>query len=245
MAEKQGKKQKCNNKGPSWLTTFADMNNLLLTFFVLMYTTAEVEGEKLRLILSPFQGGLGPLKGGMTLEVGKLAEMGNSIEKLPSTEKGSKLAKSIEKAISLLQPEILAKKVRVSLEERGIVITLGSDFYFKPGSADLNEDAKVVLQRIYKTFANIRNLIRIEGHTDNTPITPGSVLYKKFKSNWELSAQRAINVLEYLNSLGIDKRRLSAVAFGDTRPIETNDVPEGRAYNRRVEIIILRDELNK
>ena len=71
------------------------------------------------------------------------------------------------------------------------------------------------------------------------------MLYKKFKSNWELSAQRAINVLEYLTTLGIDKRRLSAVAYGDTRPVETNDVPEGRAYNRRVEIIILREELNK
>jgi chemotaxis protein MotB len=181
----------------------------------------------------------------MTLEVGKLAEMGHTIEKLPSTEKGAKLAKSFEKAISLLQPEMLSKKITIRLEERGIVITLGSDFYFKPGSAELNDDAKRVLHLIYKTFADIPNLIRVEGHTDNTPILPGSELSKKFKSNWELSSQRAINVLKYLIDLGIDKRRLSAAAYGDTRPVETNDVPEGRAYNRRVEIIILRDEINK
>lgn len=238
---KERKKQEEKGKAPSWLTTFGDMNNLLLTFFVLMFTTAEIEGEKMRLILSPFTGGLGPLKGGMTLEAGQFAEMGNNIEKLPSQEKGQKLSTAIEKAISYLSPEIIAKRVQVRLDERGVVITLGSDFYFKPASAELNEDAKEVLQTIFKVLMMIPNLIKVEGHTDNTPIPFGSNTFQLYKDNWELSGARALAVLRYLTDLGFDPERISYAGYGDTRPIESNDTPEGRAYNRRVEIIILRE----
>jgi chemotaxis protein MotB len=235
------KKEEEKGKAPSWLTTFGDMNNLLLTFFVLMFTTAEVEGEKMRLILSPFTGGLGPLKGGMTLEAGQFAEMGNSIEKLPSKEKGQKLSTSIDRAISYLSPEIISKRIQVRIDERGVVITIGSDFYFKPGSAELNDDAKEVLQNIFKVLTMIPNLIRVEGHTDNLQIPFGSDLFQKFKDNWELSGERALSVLRYLTDLGLDPSRISYAGYAETRPIESNDTPEGRAYNRRVEIIILRE----
>ncbi len=237
------KKKKEGGKPPSWLTTFGDMNNLLLTFFVLMFTTAEIDGEKLRLILSPFNGSMGPLTGGMTLEPGKLSEMGHSIESLPSTTKGSKLAMAYEKAISYLRPEVIAQRINITIEERGIIITLGSDFYFKPGSSELNNEAKQLLQRIYNVFSSIPNLIQIEGHTDNTTIAPGSRMYdiEKIQNNWDLGYERASNVLVFLEDLGIGKRRLSAVSFGDTRPLESNDSPKGRAYNRRVEIIVKRD----
>lgn len=238
-----GRKKEKVAKAPSWITTMSDLNNLLLCFFILLYVLADVEVENIpRFFPSPFKGGMGPMTGGMSFEPGQLAEMGSRIESLPSNERGQSLAKAVEKAVSLFQPEILAKKIKVQLEERGLVITLGSDFYFKPGSAELNQDGIEVLQRIYKAFELLPNKIRIEGHTDNTTIPFGSELSKLYPTNWDLSAKRAINVLLYLEFLGISSNRMSAVAFGDTRPIETNETPEGRAYNRRVEIVILRQE---
>jgi len=87
----------------------------------------------------------------------------------------------------------------------------------------------------------IPNLIRVEGHTDNLQIPFGSDLFQKFKDNWELSGERALSVLRYLTDLGLDPSRISYAGYAETRPIESNDTPEGRAYNRRVEIIILRE----
>jgi chemotaxis protein MotB len=238
-----GRKKEKPGKAPSWITTMSDLNNLLLCFFILLYILTDVQVENIpRFFPSPFQGGLGPMSGGNSLEPGQLAEMGSRIESLPSSEKGQSLAKAVEKAVSLFQPEILAKKMKIQLEERGIVITLGSDFYFKPGSAELNQNGIEVLQKIYKAFELLPNKIRIEGHTDNTTIPFGSELSKQYPTNWDLSAKRAINVLLYLEFLGIPSKRLSAVAYGDTRPIETNETPEGRAYNRRVEIVIMREK---
>jgi chemotaxis protein MotB len=85
----------------------------------------------------------------------------------------------------------------------------------------------------------IPNRVQVEGHTDNLPIEEGSTIARRYPSNWELSGQRAINVLKSLASLGVEEGRLAAVARGDTRPMVSNDTPEGRAYNRRVEIVIL------
>jgi chemotaxis protein MotB len=76
---------------------------------------------------------------------------------------------------------------------------------------------------------------RIEGHTDSTPIDPNG----PWESNWQLSAMRAINVLHYLTDLGISEKRFQVAGFADTMPVSSDDTPEGRAYNRRVDIIIL------
>src|SRR6056297_3644049 len=119
-----GKCKKCPPEGAAdWMLTYGDMVTLLLTFFVMMYTTAEVDGSQLKLILAAFSG-LGVLEGENTLQAGELAELGNNIMTLPSVDKGRALDKARKRAISQFQPEIKSKKVRVTEDERGLVISL-------------------------------------------------------------------------------------------------------------------------
>ena len=223
---------------PDWMVTFADMVTLLMTFFVMMFTTAEVDGSELRLILAAFQG-LGSLSGGNTLEEGKLAELGNTIMSLPSQERGSALAKARKAAVSLFEPEIKTKKVRVTEDERGLVITLAADSFFRPGSADIDiENTRSVLQRLSGLLFSAglkERKFRIEGHTDSIPTNPTG----KFPTNWELSAGRAINTLHYLVDFGVRENQFQVAGLADTVPFFSNETPEGRAQNRRVDIIIL------
>ncbi len=243
MARNRCKKER---KGPrptaGYMTTFGDMMNLLLTFFILLLTTATIQGREFKLILSAFTGSFGMMPGGMTLSKGRLADMGMNIESLPSTEKGRKLAKAKRKALQIFRPEIKAKKVRVSEEERGLVITLMNDAYFAKASADLTPQIKETLDKVAALLKSpeIRNKVRVEGHTDNVPLRRKIFPH----DNWELSTQRAVNVVKYLIKDGVEPKRLSAAGYGPYRPLpgNTNKTPEERALNRRVEIILLWEE---
>lgn len=236
------RKKKCPPEGsPEWMVTFSDITTLLLTFFVMMFTTATVDGSDLRLILSAFQG-LGALQGGNTLDAeGKLAELGNNVMAMPSRQAGKSLDRARRLAVSLLQPEIKSKMVRVTEDERGVVISLSADAFFRPASAELNiEAARNTIQRIsslIKSEEMTGRKFRIEGHTDSIPTDPAG----EWKSNWELSTARATNIVHYLKDFNVNDKSLQVAGFSDTVPIATNDTEEGRAYNRRVDIIILSD----
>jgi len=225
------KKQKKQSEGtPDWMVTYGDMTTLLLTFFIFMFTTAEINGYKLQLILAAFQG-LGAYSGGNTLQQGKLAELGNTVMSLPSMQAGRALDKARRAATALFEPEIKSKKVRITEDERGLVITLASDAYFRPASAELNIEASRELLQKISTLLSSKELanrkFRIEGHTGPWP------------SNWELSTARATNVLHYLVDFGVNENQFQVMGLGDTQPLMSNDTPEGRAYNRRVDIIVL------
>ena len=176
----------------------------------------------------------------MSLTAGRLADLGNTINSLPSVEKGKSLGLAKKKAISLFAPETKSAKITVTSDERGIVISLASDNFFEEGSADLNiEETREILLKLSKFFQEpeIKNRrFRIEGHTDSTPVSN-----EKFPSNWELSAARAVNTLHYLSDFGVDEKRFSVAGYADTRPVFSNDTREGQAYNRRVDILILDD----
>ena len=178
--------------------------------------------------------------GGMSLTAGRLADLGNTINSLPSVEKGKSLGLAKKKAVSLFAPERKSAKITVTSDERGIVISLASDNFFEEGSADLNiEETREILLKLSKFFQEpeIKNRrFRIEGHTDSTPVSN-----EKFPSNWELSAARAVNTLHYLSDFGVDEKRFSVAGYADTRPVFSNDTREGQAYNRRVDILILDD----
>jgi chemotaxis protein MotB len=220
------------------MVTYGDMTTLLLTFFILMFTTAEINGAELRMILAAFQG-LGSLKGGNTLQVGKLAELGHTIMTLPSREAGKALDKARQTAISQFQPELKTKMVRVKEDERGLVISLAADSFFAPASAAINfEEVRTVLQKVASLMLSEQmqgRKFRIEGHTDSSPTDPAG----PWPTNWELSAGRAINVLHALTDYGVNDAQCQVAGFADTVPLVTNDSPEGRAYNRRVDIILL------
>lgn len=232
------KERRVEEGSPQWMITYGDMTTLLLTFFILMFTTAEIDGAELRMILAAFQG-LGSLRGGNTLQVGKLAELGHTIMSLPSREAGKALDKARRTAISQFQPELKTKKVRIKEDERGLIISLAADSFFEAASAEINiEESRQVLQKVATLMSSPdlkQRKFRIEGHTDNIPTDPGGT----WETNWELSADRAVNVLHYLVDFGVEERQCQVAGFADTVPLTSNDTREGRAYNRRVDIVLL------
>ncbi len=220
------------------MLTYGDMTTLLLVFFVVMFTTAEINGSELRMILAAFQG-LGVLSGGNTLQVGKLAELGNNIMSLPSTERGRALDKARKLAKSIFEPEIAVRKVRIKEDERGLVVSLSAEMFFDPASAEVKiEQARDLLYRVRDLLRSpeVKNhKVRIEGHTDNVQMEPGS----EYDTNWDLSTARALNVLKYLIEYGVPEEQLQVAGFADTVPVSSNATEEGRADNRRVDIVIL------
>ena len=135
-----------------------------------------------------------------------------------------------------LRGQISDKSVSLALDDRGLVIILSDDILFDSGKAEVKEKAFPILNKvadIIETKVPGKN-IGISGNTDNVPIS-----HSGWKSNWELSTARATNVLHYLESRGVSPKRLSATGYGEHRPIASNATAEGRAKNRRVEIVIL------
>jgi chemotaxis protein MotB len=239
------KKKKEGAGGPSgseWLTTYSDMVTLMLCFFAIMFNPDESSTAQLQQIaMSMRTGGLGSQSGGTSLSAGRSADLGNTVMSLPSMERGRSLGTAMRKAVSLFSPEIRSNKVRITHDERGLVITLASDAFFNPASARINiEETRDILLRL-GTFLASEDLrgrkFRIEGHTDAVPVDPAG----PWESNWELSTARSINVLHYLADIGIEESRFQVAGFSDTMPISSNDTAEGRAYNRRVDIIVLDD----
>ncbi len=136
-----------------------------------------------------------------------------------------------------LQKEIGDQDVKVEMLEKGLVITFVAEVLFDSGKAELRTDAFPTLEKITQVLnTTVRDLnIGIEGHTDNEPIK-----YSGWKSNWELSANRALSVLHYLiDGGGLSPERLAALAYGEYHPVSSNETNEGRQKNRRVEIVIL------
>ncbi len=236
-----GKKAKQPEKpSTAWLGTYGDMITLMLCFFVMLYNPSEVDVTQMATITQSLQmQETETTSGGLSLSAGQLSDLGNNINSLPSLEKGKSLGMAKKKAVSLFAPDVKSNKITITSDERGLIITLLSDNFFEEGSADLNiNDTRETLLRLADFFRSDElkgRRFRIEGHTDNTPVVENS----KFPSNWELSAARAINVLHYLADYGVRENDFSVAGYSDTRPKFSNDTAEGRAYNRRVDIIIL------
>jgi len=245
MADAPKRRKKREGKGinpDGWLMTYSDMITLLMCFFVIFFNPDEITQEQIDAIAAAMrQGGIGVMAGGLTLSSGRSADLGNTIMTLPSMERGRVMGQALRRAVSIFSPEIRSNMIRVTHDERGLVITLASDAFFHPASARINiEQTRDTLLRLgsFLASAELReNTFRIEGHADNVPVDPAG----PWDSNWELSTMRSINVLHYLVDLGIDETRFQVAGFADTRPIASNDTPQGRAYNRRVDIIIIDD----
>lgn len=127
------------------------------------------------------------------------------------------------------------------IDERGLVISLQDSLLFDLGSADVRPEEKEVLIKIGDMLKSLPNHIRVEGFTDDLPIHNN-----KFDSNWELSVIRATNVVKILvNEVGIEPARISAVGYGEYRPVVPNNSEENRRLNRRVDIVIMNTEYNK
>ena len=137
---------------------------------------------------------------------------------------------------SRLAQEIEDQKIRLSMVKKGLVITFVAEVLFDSGKAKLKKGSFPILDKVIRILKETvpANRIGVEGHTDNEPIK-----YSRWKSNWELSSQRALGVVHYLEKRGVASERLSTIGYGEYQPIASNDTAEGMQLNRRVEIVIL------
>ncbi|MBI3564039.1 MAG: OmpA family protein [Elusimicrobia bacterium] len=147
----------------------------------------------------------------------------------------SRDARTIEQMFSKYGTQKIA---RLEIGENKVRIVFEAPVLFDSGSAFLRPESYPALRQVVSSLNALPNAIQIEGHTDDRPLGPGG----KFASNWELSAARAFAVLRFLEINGIPQQRLSAIGYGEFRPVADNKTPEGRTANRRIEINILRRE---
>lgn len=172
---------------------------------------------------------------GRPSDIKKIEDLRAEIERLKLLRDQEK--RELEAARVELERRLKGEEgVKVGLEERGLVVTFLAEVLFDSGKANIRPEAYDVLDKVTKVIkekVSDRN-IAIEGHTDNEPIK-----YSGWKSNWELSTARATSVLHYMEDKAISPKRLQATGYGEHRPVASNDTPDGKQKNRRVEIIIL------
>jgi chemotaxis protein MotB len=152
-----------------------------------------------------------------------------------------KTSKTYENLLDSMKSEISKGEVTISELKGKLTVNLVESVLFDSGKAEVKPNGLVVLQKVIDILKNIKDkAIRVEGHTDNVPIV--GALTRKYPTNWELSAARAINVARYLQQQGLDPALLGAVAYGEYKPVAPNDTDEGRAKNRRIEIVLVSKE---
>lgn len=223
-----------------WLLTYSDMITLIMVLFVVLYAESKVEVTKFNALAESLSSAFN--MPGVQAREGQGGHSASPTDAVLTPPPGTGLAPKRspkrdpfqEKAQSTLATEIRTGSIRMYTEARGIVLALAGDTFFKVGSADLEEGSIATLSKVAELLRGLPNPISVEGHSDNTLLPRGDPL----GSNLMLSAARAVSVTEALELLDVPKERLSATGFGDTKPARPNDTPEGRAYNRRVEILI-------
>ena len=234
------RKKEAEKPSELWMMTFTDMVTLILCFFIALFEPEEISQSQIDALASSFANrGFAANIGGNTLSVGKSADLGNTIMSLPALDRGKTLGDALRRAASLFNPEVKSNKVKITQDERGLVISLASDSFFNPASAQVNiEQTRSILVRLAALLNSSEiggRKVRIEGHTDSVDVDPSG----PWQDNWQLSSERARAVLKYLVNFGVDEKRFQIAGFGDTMPVAGNDTAEGRAYNRRVDIVVV------
>jgi chemotaxis protein MotB len=147
------------------------------------------------------------------------------------------VSKTYENLLDEMKEEIQQGQIAITELKGKLTVDVVDKILFDSGKAEIKKEGMEVLKRVVQALRNVEDkTIRVEGHTDNVPIA--GALAKRYPTNWELSAARAINVTRYLENQGIDPALLSAAAFGEHQPVADNETPEGRAKNRRIAIIL-------
>ena len=261
------KRQEEPKKGaPAWQSTFSDLMNLLLCFFVLLFSMSTVDAEKFEMVIASLQSSMSILPaGGSAIGDGNMVSAGvNQLEFLDSYYNDLANSQTMnendvdgeEKDVSdaykeqeLAESEQMAEEVQNAVNQYGLQdlvevdfnaeyvrISLSGAILFESGSAEFVSDAKPVLDKISKILDNYdKNVIEVEGHTDNVPIvSPG-----KYEDNDVLSMYRALNVADYIrDASSLNPAHIKSSGRGEYMPVADNSTAEGRALNRRVEIKI-------
>jgi chemotaxis protein MotB len=156
-------------------------------------------------------------------------------------EQVRKVSSTYESMLEKMKSEIAQGQVTISELKGKLTVNMVDSILFDSGKAEVKKGGREILGKVTSILKDVSDKeIRIEGHTDNVQIS--RALAQRYPTNWELSAARAINVTRYLQDQGVDPMNLSAVAYGEWKPVATNDTPEGRAKNRRIEIVLVPKE---
>ncbi|SMP47320.1 flagellar motor protein MotB [Anoxynatronum buryatiense] len=228
---------------PEWMTTYGDMVTLLLCFFVLLFAFSEIDVRKLDAFIQSFQGAVGVLEAGRTIEPSEIlseAELDDlTLQELQELEDFRRLQ---ERLAEFLEERDMQADVLVTLETRGLVLRFQDNVLFDSGRSEIKTDSLEILDFVGMVIREPEfydKFVRIEGHTDTDPLRPGA----RYETNWELSVARAANVVRYMiEELNVEPVRFSASGYGEYHPVAPNDTAENKSKNRRVDIVILRSE---
>jgi chemotaxis protein MotB len=156
-------------------------------------------------------------------------------------EQVEKVSSTYESMLEKMKSEISRGQITISELKGKLTVNMVDSILFDSGKAEVKKGGLEILGKVISILKDVKDKsIRIEGHTDNVQIS--RALAQRYPTNWELSAARAINVARYLQDEGIGPGQLSAAAYGEWKPVAENDTPEGRAKNRRIEIILVPKE---
>ncbi|MCP4688550.1 MAG: flagellar motor protein MotB [Desulfobacterales bacterium] len=232
---KSGRKKTRSGRGAGppeggWEIIYTGFVLILLSFFIMLCSFSSMDEAKITPFVKSFSLAMNVMTGGVKTDPGEVV----IIEPADMVDLEDDLAKVFEDVNELVEKMGLRKQIHVLLSDRGLVIKLSNAAVFDVGKADIRAKGSPMLDKIASIIGPLPHVIRIEGHTDNVPIRT-----QKFPSNWELSTARAVSVLRYfMDAHHIPAKRLVAVGFGEFQPRRSNDTPEGRSVNRRVEIIV-------
>ncbi len=222
----------CPKGAPAWMATYADMMSLLLCFFILLVAMANFDVQKTLMAVQSIQGGFGVMETFPTVAVQPMIYTPKYGKTLKDRKASDADAKEMKKKMDM---DGVGSNVKVKVTETGVAVMLNDPTGFVPGDANLTNSSRKALDAVAQILSrNSDAKVRVEGHTDDVPIHTA-----QFPSNWELSSARALNVVKYLAvKSSAPPANLSAVGYGEHRPLVPNTTTENRQKNRRIEIYI-------
>lgn len=226
-----------------WLLSYSDFMTLLMILFVVLFAMSNVDKAKFKQLSDSLRVSMGGGKSIVAKEDGvpitdDTKPIENDLTEKAEQAKMEDLKRQVDK---YLEKNGMKADVSTQVDERGLVVSLNDTLFFDTGRAEVKLESQKKLIEIAKILNQLNNYMRVEGHTDNVPIRND-----QFSSNWQLSCARASNVTELLiNSANIPPQKLSAVGYGEYRPIADNSTEDGKAKNRRVNIIIVSSKFDK
>jgi len=226
-----------------WLVSYADFITLLFAFFVVMYALSTLNEGKFRALSESLNVAFRNLivdqraviSGGPPIAPPVVVPTPAPPKEADDAkqQRRTRMRNMARSVMDALAPLVRDGKVRVLETSRGVTVEINDSVLFAPGQARLESSSISALTAVAQVLTSSEYPITIEGHTDNVPIRTA-----QFPSNWELSAVRATTVLRLFVEVGFDPNKLTAIGYGEQRPVEENDTVEGRARNRRVNILI-------
>ncbi len=235
-----------------WLISYADFITLLFAFFVVMFASSHADKQKAKQVSASVKEAIerGAMPKALMEMLGRKRPPETNDPKQaaeqaaePSTNTDPALAAladlmpSLKALTASLQKEIDAGKVSINMEPRGLVVSLKEAAFFPPAGDTIQPDALPIIGKIAASAHKMRNKILLEGHTDSTPIHN-----ERFRSNWDLSAARAIAMLKIMaDEFEIPRERMSVSGYAENVPVADNATSEGRQKNRRVDVVFLNE----